>query len=255
LVGNVPVKACSFGPAATASWALQGGPTAAKILSPSAPSPLGTTLALVPAMFTPSLTLVFLGTLSAVPLFESPAPAAVRSLPAAPRLEISGAFSIEVRPSPTPRLTILGPVEQVRVDARADRIQIGRVEPSSGPIHLLIELPAVESLSLSGAHTVNIPSLLGAHFQLTASGASQITLGGKVTELSAHLTGAVSLNAHNLEAQRVEVGAHGSSQAKVNVRERLGVDASGVSHVDYQGRPKQVVPKLSGLASVGTTEV
>lgn len=205
-------------------------------------------------MFTPSLTLVLFTTLSTVPLAESPAPSVVRSLPSSTRLEISGAFSIEIRSSATPRLTIEGPAEQVRVDARPDRIQIGRVEPSTGPIHLLIELPNVESLSLSGAHQVDVAALSGARFQLTASGASQINLGGKVTELAAHLTGAINLNASTLEAQRVEVGAHGSSQATVRVKERLGVDASGVSHVEYQGRPRQVVPKLSGLASVGTTE-
>lgn len=130
-------------------------------------------------MFTPSLTLVVFSTLSAVPLFESPAPPVVRSLPPAPRLEISGAFSIEIRLASSPRLTIQGPAEQVQVDARADRIQIGRVEPSSGPIHLLIEVPAVESLRLSGAHSVEIPALVGSRFQLTASGASQITVGGK----------------------------------------------------------------------------
>lgn len=206
-------------------------------------------------MFTPSLTLVFFSTLSAVPLFESPRPAVIRSLPSAPRLEISGAFSIEVRLGAAPRLTIQGPPEEVLVDASADRILIGRVEPSSGPIHLRIELPAVDFLRLSGAHTVDIPALAGPRFELTATGASQITLGGKITELAAQLSGAINLNATGLAAQRVEIGAHGSSQATVKVSERLGVDASGVSHVEYEGRPRQVVPKLSGLASVGTTEV
>lgn len=206
-------------------------------------------------MVAPSLSLIFLGTLSAVPVDGPPTHLSVRPLSPAKVLEIGGAFTVEVRPGSTPRLTIDGPAEQVIVESRPDRIRIDRVANTQGPIHLLVELPGVESLTITGAHDIHLPAIRAAHFQLTASGASRVTLAGQVEQLSARVSGAVSLTAQALIARRVEVGAHGSSQVMVRASERLGVDASGTSHVEYVGRPAQIVPKLSGLASVGTTEV
>lgn len=82
-----------------------------------------------------------------------------------------------------------------------------------------------------------------------ASGSSRVALDGEVEVLRGSASGSSDLELAELLADRAEVVASGSSDARVHVRDDLRARASGSSQVSYTGDP-EVQGTTSGASDV-----
>jgi phage shock protein PspC (stress-responsive transcriptional regulator) len=124
-------------------------------------------------------------------------------------------------------------------------------------LEITIVMPSLEALEATGAGKVFIYgfeedkmtiSLTGAvsgvgrfdcrDLELDLTGASELQLDGNGNNLEAELLGASSLKAFGFIARTGRVNATGASHAQVNVSDRLEIDETLASEVDFKGSPE-----------------
>lgn len=144
----------------------------------------------------------------------------------------------------------------------------GRVRRAT--LKLEIALPALTTLEVSGASSVEVQGTLsdraeivvaGAsrvgvqavdlkRLDLDVSGASRLEAGGVAREIRADASGASELDLARVEAEEVVLTASGASTVDVAVSELLDVEASGASTVRYRGDSARVLVDASGASTV-----
>ncbi|MEQ8303531.1 MAG: head GIN domain-containing protein [Cyclobacteriaceae bacterium] len=89
-------------------------------------------------------------------------------------------------------------------------------------------------LGLSGASTAQL-NVEASSLEVSASGASNLTLSGTSAVLDADLSSASLLKAYTMDVENAKVSASGASHAYVNVMLTLDAIASGASSILYRG--------------------
>ena len=113
----------------------------------------------------------------------------------------------------------------------------GAIAPTDG-IKIVITSPSLNQVELSGAVKFTASQLSGTTFALETSGATKVTLSGKVNRLLASLTGASKLMAADLPADTVEMSVTGAGKADVTASNVLRAAITGAGKVTYGGNPK-----------------
>jgi hypothetical protein len=140
----------------------------------------------------------------------------------------------------------------IKTEVSGDTLKIYS-EDSISPktqINVLISMPAIEGLDVSGASTGNVADVNADSLELKASGASKIKIDGTAKELNADASGASTVDAESLKVENADVEASGASKAIVAATNDLKVDASGASKISYVGEPKNIKQNSSGASSV-----
>lgn len=108
---------------------------------------------------------------------------------------------------------------------------------------------SIDRLTVNGATKTHLIGLNGNAFALTANGASEITATGKVSQLTATLSGAGRLHAFELPVSQAKVTIDGAGNAQVNAFDTLDVTVNGAGTVQYQGNPR-VTQAIHGVGRV-----
>ncbi|MEQ6122406.1 PspC domain-containing protein [Reichenbachiella sp. MALMAid0571] len=103
--------------------------------------------------------------------------------------------------------------------------------------------------NLSGASTADI-NIKSKNIEMKLRGASSVNLSGNTDSFEAEVSGASSLRAYDLTTRSSSIEASGASSAKIYARDKLYVEASGMSSVHYKGSPEVSVIDEDGLSSV-----
>ena len=127
------------------------------------------------------------------------------------------------------------------------------IAPTRG-IKVAISSPSLGGASLRGALHFEASQLSGGTFALETSGASRVTLSGKVNRLLASLTGASKLRATELTAEDVELSVTGAGKADVFASNLLRAAITGAGNVSYSGNPKSVEKKITGAGKISAHE-
>ena len=83
------------------------------------------------------------------------------------------------------------------------------------------------------------------HINIDLSGASRLDLVGRGSEIDAELTTASYLDSYGFQAEYGKVRASGASKVKIYASERLEIDASLISEVQYRGGAEVIKNKSS----------
>lgn len=171
-------------------------------------------------------------------------------------VEMKGIGRLDIKPGPTEALSISAEdnlLPLLTSDVNTGRLVLGPKEGSSvDPTKAIVYTLTIKSLTelqLSGACTVNASDLSGPSLKVRVSGASGVTLAGKVDHQEISLTGACNYNAENLDSKTVVINTSGAGTAVVKVSDALDVKLSGVGSVEYIGDPK-VTQNVSGLGAI-----
>ena len=171
------------------------------------------------------------------------------------RLEIAGAFTVKVIVGEEPRLEISADdnlLKYITTRVSGDKLVIESrksLSPRRG-IKIRISTRNLESLEASGASTIDVEGIKGESFTLDVSGAGSLNLQGETKTLKADMSGAASLKARDLRAEKVKIEISGASSAKVFASEAITAEVSGVGSVDFYGDPKTVKTNVSGIGSI-----
>jgi len=181
-----------------------------------------------------------------------------RPVTAFTRVDAGGFYELEWHPgAPSLSLTtdenLLAHIE-TRMAGDVLKIEMhGTFSPTRG-IKIAITSPALAGASLSGAVKFDATQISAATFALETSGATRVTLAGKVSRLLASLTGASKLKAADLPAEEVELSVTGAGKADVTVSNLLRVSITGAGKVTYGGQPKSVEKRITGAGKISPRE-
>jgi hypothetical protein len=115
---------------------------------------------------------------------------------------------------------------------------------------VFITSPALEAAKITGAVRLVATQLTGPKFALEGTGASRISLDGRIDQLLTDLTGASDLKAGALQTQTAEISIQGAGDAEVAVAEKLKVAIAGAGKVTYSGNPLTIEKHISGAGSI-----
>jgi len=181
-----------------------------------------------------------------------------RPVTAFTRVDAGGFYELEWHPgAPSLSLTtdenLLAHIE-TRMAGDVLKIEMhGTFSPTRG-IKIAITSPALTGASLSGAVKFDATQISAATFALETSGATRVTLAGKVSRLLASLTGASKLKAADLPAEEVELSVTGAGKADVTASNLLRVSITGAGKVTYGGQPKSVEKRITGAGKIAPRE-
>lgn len=115
----------------------------------------------------------------------------------------------------------------------------------------MISLVASKLLTIhySGATNATIDFVESSSVRAYGSGASSLTISGKVTDQELHLSGASHYFGKALNSQKVQADASGASELELWVEQTLQSNLSGASTVRYFGNPK-IDKKTSGASEL-----
>lgn len=105
------------------------------------------------------------------------------------------------------------------------------------------------TIKTSGASSLNL-NLKAKQLFVDCSGASDLDLSGQVDKLNIELSGASELNAYLLHAKNCVADVSGASDAKIFASEKLSLEASGASSVEYKGNPTEVDVEEHSASSI-----
>ena len=169
-------------------------------------------------------------------------------------VDAGGAFEIEwENGSPTFRVTtdenLLPYIENNISDDTLHLRTRERVWPTHG-IKIVISSPIMTGARLRGAVKLTAKQLSGPSFALESTGASEVSLEGKVDRLLADMTGASQLAADGLRTKTAEISTTGAGDAEVAVSDTLKVVITGAGKVAYSGNPATVEKHVTGAGSI-----
>lgn len=104
-------------------------------------------------------------------------------------------------------------------------------------------------IAASGTTTLRIEGLKTDLLRVAGSGAVKADLSGRATEQSISLSGAGTVNAPHLRSESAKVGVSGAGHVVVNAEKSLRVSLSGAGSVEYLGDP-EVKQSVSGLGTI-----
>lgn len=108
-----------------------------------------------------------------------------------------------------------------------------------------------ELFKIEASGASNIESYIEANeVDFEVSGVSNMNLKGKAGKVNYEASGASNISAKNLHSSICTIECSGASDAEVHASESLDIDVSGMSHVSYSGKPKQLNENSSGMSVI-----
>ena len=170
-------------------------------------------------------------------------------------LEVSNTIQVDVTAQKDFSVTIetddnIVPLVETELTNGVLEISCDKHVSTSSPIRVHITAPDIDKVEVSGVSGVTLTNIKNSAFSADVSGASKVKVDGETSQLKIEVSGASKVDAQNLTADNGTVSTSGASGANVNVTGTLRADASGASHVNYSGTPKDIQKKTSGASSV-----
>lgn len=193
------------------------------------------------------------------------------------RLEVGYGMHLAVKQSGTFGISVKADEDdfkRLRVEKKGTTIKFSMEKsffhPRTGDIYIIVSMPLLNSLSLSGGSTaelsMNSPSnsfsadlsggsrLKGnftcADVSFELSGGSRVILSGKGNNLKADGSGGSLFNLKDFLVKNVNVSLSGGSEATLNMNGKLNTHQSGGSKVTYYGKAVLGNTSFSGGSSI-----
>jgi hypothetical protein len=192
------------------------------------------------------------------------------------RLAVSHSFDVNVSVGDEPSLTLRvddNLESSLDVEVANDTLRIGlqpRTSVSNATLEADVTVTSLDAVEGSGAVSIDLGSLAGSTLELQVSGASDlngavdfdnvtgvlsgasnISLSGRVATLDVDASGASDLALLDLEVDGLIVSLSGASSAEVSVNDSIRASLSGASSLRYRGDPDVTTIDVSGASSIG----
>jgi phage shock protein C len=185
-------------------------------------------------------------------------------------IEGDGDVKIIVRIGEAWKVQIMGDDrEEVEVERSGDRLVLSSEEELEDDTYVLIDMPSLEKIKLSGAAEAELFDFSGDVLNLDCSGASYVLFKGKANRINSEGSGASKLvlngsarslyhegsgashlEAESLDAQQVDIQMSGAAHAEIKVIESLEAKSSGASSIVYSGNPTRVEKQKTGAGKI-----
>jgi Putative auto-transporter adhesin, head GIN domain len=107
----------------------------------------------------------------------------------------------------------------------------------------------LRQLGVSGSGSVDATGLDGEGLAMSVAGSGEITVAGRIEDVTISISGSGSCNAVDLKAKRAKAAVRGSGELTVNASDELDANVSGSGSILYVGSPK-LTSNISGSGSI-----
>lgn len=121
---------------------------------------------------------------------------------------------------------------------------------TSQKIAVILELPKLSEIVLSGSGDVNAVDVILDDALLKIAGSGDITAAGVAKNIVAEINGSGSLNLASLKVDHVDVAVNGSGDAAVWVTESLNAKVNGSGDIIYSGDPEKIDRAVNGSGDI-----
>jgi hypothetical protein len=178
-----------------------------------------------------------------------------RDVPEFNAVLLDGAYKVELTSGKARRVEIeaddnLLPFIATEVENGRLRIHNTQSYNTRSVPHVRISVPDLRELSLSGASNLDLSGVKNDALKISVQGASKLSASGETGALDINLSGASSIDARELRAQRVVAVTNGAGSISVHALDALDATVNGVGTIDYYGDPKTVNPKVNGFGKI-----
>ena len=178
-----------------------------------------------------------------------------RDLPSFTTLQLDGSLDVIISSGERYNCIIEGDdniVPLVITTVKNQRLHIS-VEKSYSTKHKLVihlEVPEIKDIILNGSGDINLKDVTNENLSLVISGSGDITVTGKVKNLTGVIDGSGDLTLSNLEADFVIITIDGSGDAQVWANKSLKATINGSGDIIYSGNPPNVQSKVNGSGDI-----
>ena len=178
----------------------------------------------------------------------------VRQVAAFDEVEVSGTLDADITPGPV-HVEVSGddnlvPLVETEVHGHTLVLrQTKRMNPQLA-LRVAIQAPAIRRVEVSGAGTAALHQAAGDDLRLDLSGAGNLVADGAVHHVAIDVSGAGTITAKALTAERVDASISGAGTANVFASQSLSAHVSGAGTIHYGGHPAQVTKDISGAGSI-----
>ncbi|MBT8472716.1 MAG: DUF2807 domain-containing protein [Marinicaulis sp.] len=178
-------------------------------------------------------------------------------------VEIAGVFNLEIVVGADYSIELTGTAAELnRVEARVangvltlDQRKRRRSEKKkrlghNGGVDARIELPALNTLDISGVVDGSVLGVDADVFDIDITGVGDIKLSGACRSLDATVSGVGDLDARALECGAVKVRVSGVGDATVFAANEVDARVSGMGDIDVYGEPEKIKKSDSIFAEV-----
>lgn len=116
-------------------------------------------------------------------------------------------------------------------------------------IRVIVMLPALEVVEISGSSDMTITGVNGEELEIGITGSGDITIEGKVEDIDISVTGSGDIDARDLHCDEAYIRISGSGDIDIAVESYLDVRVSGSGDVKYWGSPK-ISKSISGSGDI-----
>src|SRR5271165_1280072 len=173
-------------------------------------------------------------------------------------VDVGDAVVVNVRVGRTERVVVhaddnVVPRVGTYVDDRTLVIRaVGSFSSSERP-HVDVDLPAIARLRVAGSADVSIFHAFGERLDVVLSGSGHVVGSGAVTHARIVVDGSGRVDFGEIASDEVEVFNEGHGDVHVNARRSLHAFVLGGGHVQYGGRPKEIMQRVNGTGGVWPT--
>ena len=107
-------------------------------------------------------------------------------------------------------------------------------------ITISVNAPQLNSIQCSGAGNLTVIEINTDKLNVTANGAAEISLTGKVQNFQLNSAGSSTINAKNLISKDTKLQMTGAGEAQIFASNNLNAHITGAADVTYYGNPKHI---------------
>lgn len=170
-------------------------------------------------------------------------------------VDVGGVFEVEITAGKEYSVQVqaddnLLPFIKTEVDSGVLHISTTQRVNSHSTLRVIVAAPDIDHLDISGVSKVTLSGVKNSELGIHTSGASKVKLDGETSELNIEVSGASSIDAEALKSKTATVDSSGASKVSVFATDRLNLEASGASKIQYSGNPASVEKESSGASSI-----
>ncbi len=185
-----------------------------------------------------------------------------RELPPFNRIETRGSFILQVNVGAEQSVrieTAERDLERVETEVRGETLILSYRERWFSFLFgseriVTISLPALRGVELAGAGEINVAGIDSEEFDLTVSGAADVTLRGNCGALDFNLNGASDVAARELQCKSVDIMINGVGSAEIYASEEVSALLNGLGEIKVYGNPEKVSKQINGLGDFEIAE-
>lgn len=114
---------------------------------------------------------------------------------------------------------------------------------------ITINADHLKGVDISGIGSVNAPNLKEDEFNVTVSGAGNVSGSGKADDVAVRMSGTGNVKLSDVTAQAISVMISGAGNVEVGSSDSMEVNISGAGNVKYKGSPA-IEQHITGVGTV-----